>query len=50
MEAQTLAQEADRLELLRQYHIPDTPAEQTYDDITVLAAFICDVPIALIGN
>lgn len=43
------SQEAQRLEALRQYHILDTPAEQSYDDITALAAFICDVPIALIS-
>lgn len=48
MKAQTLTQEAARLEALRQYNILDTPAEQTYDDITALSAFICDVPIALV--
>lgn len=42
-------QEAARLEALRQYNILDTPSEQAYDDITVLAAHICDVPIALIS-
>ena len=41
--------EAARLEALRQYKILDTPAESAYDDITELAAFICDVPIALIS-
>ncbi|WOD40462.1 GAF domain-containing protein [Nodosilinea sp. E11] len=41
--------EIDRLEALREYHILDTPSEQIYDDITTLAAFICDVPIALIS-
>jgi GAF domain-containing protein len=49
MKPPVLTQEAKRLEALRQYHILDTPAEQTYDDITALAAFICDVPIALIS-
>lgn len=43
------SQEVRRLEALRQYNILDTPAEQSYDDITALAAFICDVPIALIS-
>ncbi len=49
MKPPVLTQEAKRLEALRQYHILDTPAEQVYDDITALAAFICDVPIALIS-
>ncbi len=48
MNAKAPSQEADRLEALRQYRILDTPAEQSYDDITAIAAFICDVPIALI--
>lgn len=49
MNAPMPTQEARRLEALRQYHILDTPAEQAYDDITTLAAYICDVPIALIS-
>ncbi len=49
MKAKTLTQETERLEALRQYKILDTPAEQSYDDIIRLAAFICDVPIALIS-
>lgn len=49
MKAQTPTQEADRLEALRQYKVLDTPSEHSYDDITSLAAFICDVPIALIS-
>lgn len=49
MKAQVPPQEAARLEALRQYRILDTPAEQAYDDITALAAYICDVPIALIS-
>jgi GAF domain-containing protein len=42
-------QEAARLEALRQYNILDTPPEQAYDDFTLLASFICQVPIALIS-
>lgn len=49
MNSKTSAQESARLQALRQYRILDTPAEQVYDDITALAAFICDVPIALIS-
>ncbi|HEY9879782.1 MAG TPA: GAF domain-containing protein [Leptolyngbyaceae cyanobacterium] len=49
MKANVPAREVARLEALRQYRILDTPSEQAYDDITALAAFICDVPIALIS-
>ncbi|MGB3494220.1 MAG: GAF domain-containing protein [Elainellaceae cyanobacterium] len=49
MKAKAPTQEAARLEVLRQYRILDTPSEQSYDDITALAAYICDVPTALIS-
>jgi GAF domain-containing protein len=49
MTAKTPTQEAARLAALEQYGILDTPPEQSYDDITSLAAYICDVPIALIS-
>lgn len=49
MKARIPTQEASRLQALYQYKILDTPAEQIYDDITALAAFICKVPIALIS-
>ena len=41
--------EVQRLEALRDYHILDTVAEQSYDDITMLAAHICGVPIAMVS-
>src|SRR5512135_1779697 len=41
--------ETERLQALRDYHILDTGKEQAYDDITALAAYLCDVPIALIS-
>lgn len=49
MKARFPLKESARIQALRQYNILDTPAEQTYDDVTSLAAFICDVPIALIS-
>jgi len=41
--------EAVRLAALKEYHILDTVAEQAYDDITALAAYLCGVPIAMIS-
>ena len=41
--------EAERLAALREYHILDTGNEQAYDDITALAAYVCDAPIAMIS-
>ena len=41
--------EAQRLAALKDYHILDTAPEQVYDDITTLASYLCDVPIAMIS-
>jgi GAF domain-containing protein len=41
--------ETQRLAALREYQILDTAAEQTYDDMTALAAYLCNVPIAVIS-
>jgi len=41
--------ETERLCALKEYHILDTETEQSYDDITTLAAHICEVPIAMIS-
>ncbi|KEF42116.1 MAG: diguanylate cyclase [Cyanobium sp. CACIAM 14] len=49
MKAPLTEREQERLEALREYRILDTPPEQAYDDLTALAAFICDVPIALVS-
>lgn len=38
-----------RLAALRGYDILDTPAETTFDDLTLLAAHICEVPIAVVS-
>ena len=41
--------EAARLEALRQYEILDTDPEESFNDLTRLAAYICGTPIALIS-
>jgi PAS domain S-box-containing protein len=41
--------EAARLEALRRYDILDTVPEQEFDDLTSLAALICEAPIALVS-
>jgi len=49
MKAPIPANETERLAALKSYHILDTAAEQSYDDIAALAAYVCEVPIALIS-
>lgn len=49
MDSSARSAEAKRLLALHSLDVLDTPAEQAYDDITSLAAFICDTPIALIS-
>ena len=49
MKAPVPANESARPEALKEYHILDTKAERSYDDITALAAHICEVPIAVIS-
>ena len=41
--------EAERLDALQRYEILDTEPEQKFDDLTLLASHICQVPIALIS-
>ena len=41
--------EAARLTALRSYRILDTDAEQSFDDLTLLASQICNAPIAAIS-
>jgi len=49
MKPPTPVNEQARLELLRQYEILDTAVEQVFDEITVLAANICQTPICLLS-
>jgi signal transduction histidine kinase len=42
------ANEARRLEALRELNVLDTDAEQAFDDLTALAAYICNAPIAVV--
>jgi GAF domain-containing protein len=48
MNAPVPLNETQRLSALRQYAILDTQAEEAFDDLAALAAFICDVPMATI--
>ncbi len=41
--------EADRQKALDRYNIIDSLPEEAFDDITTLAAYICETPIALIS-
>ena len=41
--------ELNRLKTLRLYRVMDTAAEKTLDDLTRLAAMICEAPISLIS-
>ena len=49
MTAQVANNEAKRLKVLWQYDVLDTVPEEVFDDLTELAARICEAPIALIS-
>jgi len=49
MEAPKPANESARLEVLRQFEILDTDPEESFDDLTRLAAYVCHTPIAVIS-
>lgn len=42
------SQQPERLLALHQYDILDTPSEQAFDDLTQLAASLCQAPVAVI--
>jgi GAF domain-containing protein len=48
MKTQLRGNEGERLHALQQYNILDTLPEKSFDDITYLASYICESPIALI--
>ena len=43
------ANEQERLETLRGYEILDTEPEAAFDDLTLLASYVCQTPVALIS-
>ena len=49
MKAPLPPDEAQRLVSLHEYAVLDTPGEACFDDLTQLAALICEAPIALIS-
>jgi len=49
MDAVASSQEAARVAALDRYAILDTEPEQTFDDIVVLAAYVCKTPIAMLS-
>lgn len=49
LSAPTTENEVERLRALQRLDILDTLEEQAYDDLTYLAAQICDTPIALVS-
>ena len=49
MKAQLPSNETARLNALHRYNILDTLPEKDFDDLTQLAAHICQTPTAMIG-
>lgn len=49
MDATAPSQESARVAALDRYAILDTEPEQTFDDLVILAAYICKTPIAMLS-
>ena len=49
MKAPLPENETQRLAALKEYQVLDTLAEQSYDDLTMLAAQVCNVPVAMVS-
>jgi len=49
MQPQLSDEEVARLEALQHCHVLDTPREEIFDQIALLAAYLCGTPIGLIG-
>ncbi|HJY93254.1 MAG TPA: GAF domain-containing protein, partial [Candidatus Acidoferrum sp.] len=49
MNSPALSTEAARLAALDRYAILDTDPEQSFDDLVILASYICKTPIALLS-
>ena len=49
MKAPLPPNEGERLAVLRQYRVLDTPPEPAFDDLAQLAAGICQTPVALVS-
>ena len=49
MTAPSPSSEKKRLEVLWDYGVLDTPPESVFDDLTAIAAQVCEAPIALIS-
>lgn len=49
MQAPGSGREAERLNALAEYQLLDTQFEESYDNITALASYICECPISIIS-
>ena len=47
-EPDMISSEWQRIDALESFAVLDTPAEQNFDDLTELAAELCDVPVSLV--